>query len=116
VIDDEESIRGVARYMLEMMGFEVLSAVDGHQGVDLFRRRAKDIRFVLLDMAMPHLDGEQTYRELRRIRGDVRAILCSGFNEQSATSRFAGKGLAGFLQKPYTFEVLRAAVRQTMES
>jgi putative pyruvate formate lyase activating enzyme len=48
---------------------------------------------VLLDMTMPHMDGEETFRELRRIKADVRVILSSGYSEQDATVQFAGKGL-----------------------
>jgi CheY-like chemotaxis protein len=71
---------------------------------------------VLLDMTMPRMDGEETFRELRRIRPNVRAILSSGYNEQTATSRFAGKGLAGFIQKPYTLEQLTSEIRRVLES
>ena len=71
---------------------------------------------MLLDLTMPHLDGEETFREMRRLRDDVRAILSSGYNEQSATSRFAGKGLAAFLQKPYRYEQLQDVVRKVLES
>jgi DNA-binding NtrC family response regulator len=66
-------------------------------------------------MTMPHLDGEQAFREIRRIRGDAQVILTSGFSEHSATSRFAGKGLAGFIQKPFCFEKLMAVVRKALE-
>ena len=56
---------------------------------------------------MPELDGTATFAALRDLRADVRVLLMSGFNEQEAISRFAGKGLAGFLQKPFKSEDLR---------
>ena len=114
VVDDEETARGLAVHMLERMGFEVLAAADGREGVEIFRANKANIRLVLLDMTMPHMDGEETFRELRRIRIDVRVVLTSGYNEQTATSRFAGKGLAAFIQKPYRFEELRAVVRNVL--
>lgn len=114
VVDDEESILGLARRMLETMGFAVLTAADGRAGVEAFRTAGAGLRLVLLDMTMPHLDGEETFREMRRLRSDVKAILSSGYNEQTATSRFAGKGLAGFIQKPYGYEELLAVVRQVL--
>ncbi len=101
VVDDEEMIRDTARMILEAVGFEVALAADGREAVEIFRARSEEIRAVLLDMTMPHMGGEETFTELRRIRGDVRVILSSGYNEQEATNRFAGKGLAGFIQKPY---------------
>jgi PAS domain S-box-containing protein len=116
VVDDEEAVRGLVRHMLEMMGFTVLTAEDGREGLEVFRRERERIRLVLLDMTMPHLDGAETFREMRRMHGDVKAILTSGYNEQSAISPFAGKGLAGFIAKPYRYEDLLAVVRSALGS
>jgi len=52
------------------------------------------------------MDGEETFRELRRLRSDVRVVLSSGYNQQDVTQRFAGKRLAGFIQKPYRLKQL----------
>jgi PAS domain S-box-containing protein len=114
VVDDEESIRSLAKRMLERMGFAVVTANDGREALDIFRKQPNEIRLVLLDMTMPRLDGEETFRELCRIRGDIKAILSSGYDEQSATSRFTGKGLTGFVQKPYTYEQLMTACRTAL--
>ena len=116
LIDDEETVRGLVRRMLERMGFTVLTAADGREALELFRANTAQIRLMVLDMTMPHMDGEETFRELRRIRDDLIIILSSGYNEQTATSRFAGKGLAAFIQKPYRFEELRAVVRKALAS
>lgn len=115
VVDDEESVRGFTSRALERQGYKVLIARDGLEAVALFRQRCDEIRLVLLDMTMPHLDGEETFRELRRIREDVRVILTSGYNEQEATNRFVGKGLCGFIQKPYRPSDLLVAVRKALE-
>ena len=116
IVDDEESVRGLARVMLEEMGFSVLTASDGKEGVEVSRRESDRISVVLLDMTMPHMDGEEVFREMRRIRKDVPTILSSGYNEKSATVRFAGLGLAGFIQKPYSYTDLLAIVRKALES
>ncbi|MEK7280220.1 MAG: response regulator, partial [Nitrospirota bacterium] len=104
------------RVMLEEMGFSVLTASDGKEGVEVSRRESDRISVVLLDMTMPHMDGEEVFREMRRIRKDVPTILSSGYNEKSATVRFAGLGLAGFIQKPYSYTDLLAIVRKALES
>jgi CheY-like chemotaxis protein len=116
VVDDDETIRAVARQMLERAGFEILTAPDGRVGVDVFRAHADQIRAVLLDMTMPHLDGEATFRELRGIRADVTIILSSGFTEQDAIARFQGHSPAAFIQKPYSIDELLACVRSVLES
>ena len=101
VVDDEETVRIATKRMLETIGYTVLTAPDGRAALEIFRSRVDEIVLVLLDLTMPRLGGEETYRELRRIRPDARVLLSSGYNEQEITSRFAGKGLAGFIQKPY---------------
>ncbi|MCP4654059.1 MAG: response regulator [bacterium] len=115
LVDDEETVLKVARDMLGALGFEVLTAEDGRQAVEVFARRADEIRLVLLDMAMPRMDGEEAFREIRRIRPEARVLLSSGYNEQTATNRFAGRGLAGFIQKPYRLAALREKIRNVLE-
>jgi CheY-like chemotaxis protein len=102
LVDDDAGVRGASRRMFELFGFRVLEAANGRQGAELFARHAQEIRVVLLDMTMPEMGGEETFRELRRAREDVAVILTSGYNEIEATRRFVSKGLAGFLQKPFT--------------
>ena len=107
VVDDEPAIRQTASLMLSDLGFDVVTAVDGQEAVALYQREFEQIDLVLLDMTMPRMDGKSAFREMRRINPDAKVILSSGYNEQEATSHFAGKGLAGFIQKPYRFEILR---------
>jgi DNA-binding NarL/FixJ family response regulator len=60
------------------------------------------------------MDGEETFRELRRLCPDIRVLLTSGYNEQEAVQRFVGKGLAGFLQKPYVLSTLAERLRTVL--
>jgi len=60
------------------------------------------------------MDGEEAFRAMRRLHPDVTVILCSGYNEQDATQRFAGKGLAGFIQKPYNMAALREKLTEVL--
>jgi PAS domain S-box-containing protein len=101
IVDDEEAVRAVAKQTLARHGFNVLVAEDGKEGLRVFGENSDAITLVLLDMTMPHMGGEETFNEMRKMRPDVQVVLSSGYNEQEATSRFAGKGLAGFIQKPY---------------
>ena len=107
IVDDEETVCDVTEQMLERFGFSVLTAPDGHAALKLFGVHADEIVCVLLDLTMPLMDGEEAFREMRRLHPGVRVILCSGYNEQDAILRFAGKGLAGFIQKPFTMAALR---------
>jgi len=113
IADDEDMVRLVASRILELEGYEVVTAADGREAVERFEAHADELALVLLDMTMPRMSGSEAYQRMRAIR-DVPTILTSGYNEQDATSRFAGKGLAGFLQKPWTatglLDALRAAI------
>ena len=114
VVDDEAEVLNVAKIMLEHYGFSVISATDGREAIKLFQKHGKNIVCVLLDMTMPHMDGEETYQELRRIRKDVRVIIASGYSEQEITKRFAGHQLAGFVEKPYEATALMAKMRDAL--
>ncbi len=111
LVDDEETVRTVGRQMLERMGFVVIPAGDGREALDVFRKQADILDCVIMDLTMPHMDGEEAFREMRRIRNDVQVVLSSGYHEQEVTQRFTGKGLAGFIQKPYTMSALRDALQ-----
>ena len=107
LVDDEESLIGLGARMLEHLGFTVLTAADGLQAVERYRERGKEIDLVLMDLTMPHMDGAEAFGELRRLNPDVRVILASGYSYEDVASRFAGKGLDGVLQKPYTLAKMR---------
>jgi two-component system cell cycle sensor histidine kinase/response regulator CckA len=115
IVDDEPAVRSVGRRMVEALGFTVETAVDGQDALDRIRAEPERFRAVLLDLTMPRCDGEETFRELRRINPSAAVILMSGFNEQEAIARFAGKGLAAFLQKPFALPALRQALRRLLE-
>ncbi len=115
VIDDEPAVRRVTRAVLERLGFDVLEAADGAIAVEIFMREREHIRLALLDLTMPRMDGEETFRRLRQLDPDVRIVLMSGYNSQNVTTQFAGKGLAGFMQKPFRADELAAQVRAVLE-
>jgi PAS domain S-box-containing protein len=118
VVDDEEGVRTVAQGVLERVGFDVLEARDGREGVDVFRERAGDIRAVLLDMTMPRMSGVEALREIRRIRQDVPVILSSGYSEEDAADhfRFGEDEMSGFIQKPYAAAGLVDKLREVLEA
>jgi PAS domain S-box-containing protein len=115
LVDDEETVRAVSERMLRKLGFDVLPASNGSEALDLFRRGESQFSAVMLDLTMPHPDGNATFAELRRINPHIRVLLMSGFNEQDATLRFAGQGLSGFIQKPFEASALRAKLHAMFE-
>ncbi len=110
VVDDEAMIRDIASRVLESGGYQVTTANDGVDALRLFAERPDAFVCVLLDMTMPQLNGEETFAALRKLAPDVRVVLSSGYTEQEATQRFIGKGLAGFVAKPWSADELLAAI------
>ena len=114
VIDDEEIVRRTAKAMLERYGYSVVVAENGKDGLDLFHVLDDKVALVLLDMTMPVMGGEETLRHLRAKRQNVKVLLSSGYNEVEAIRRFSGKGLAGFIQKPYSAIVMAEKVKSVL--
>jgi CheY-like chemotaxis protein len=92
----------------------VLTAVDGRTALSLYQEEQSKIDLVLLDLAMPQMDGRETLRTLREFDPDVRVLLCSGYNEQDAGPRSSGEASTGFVQKPYSISVLQEALRSAL--
>jgi len=115
VIDDEESVRQAATTALENYGYKVVVADNGKEGIELFQKLNSEISLVLLDMTMPVMSGEEALVRLQKIRPAVPVVLSSGYNEAEATRSFTGKGLAGFVQKPYTAAQLAEEVQNALQ-
>ena len=111
LVDDEEMLRESTSEALESFDVEVLVAADGQEAVDLVSRKGDAIDLVFMDLTMPRMDGRQAFQEIRRICPGVPVVLTSGYNEQESIQDFIGRGLAGFLQKPYTLKALRETLQ-----
>jgi signal transduction histidine kinase/CheY-like chemotaxis protein len=116
IVDDEETIRSMTRTMLETVGYRVYEAADGRESLDVYKENQQSIDVVLMDLTMPHMDGEEAFRELRRINNRVKLILCSGFSKHDIQEKFSGKGVAGYLQKPFQMSQMLELVSETITS
>ena len=107
-------VRRTANAVLEKYGYRVLLAESGPQAIEIFRRDPDAVSLVLLDLTMPLMGGEETLEALCAIRPDVKAIVSSGYSEAEAVRRFAGRCLAGFLQKPYSPQALAEKIKSLL--
>ncbi len=110
VIDDEESMRDVAGEMLREMGYEVLTAADGREGAEQYRRQDKRIDVVIVDMIMPVMSGPECIRELLQADSGVRIVVASGYALDTQTRSALGMGVKCFLHKPFDAAALSEAV------
>jgi len=115
LVDDDMATLLLMRRILVEAGYRVIAAQSGFECLDLFRSSSHSYDVVILDMAMPLLDGEETFQRLREIRADVPVILCAGFIQQEKLDRLMSSGLAGLLRKPLAPDEIVEHVRATLE-
>jgi PAS domain S-box-containing protein len=116
IVDDEETVRNVARQLLERVGFTVETAEDGEAALVALQPDVDRFRLILLDMTMPRLDGIRTLQEMRRRGSRSQVLLMSGFSEQQARERLGACNVSGFLQKPFDFPVLQQRIEVALRT
>jgi CheY-like chemotaxis protein len=116
VIEDEQLVRESIADMLALEGLPCLVAEDGAAGLAALAGHLGDVRVVVLDLTMPGMSGEATFRGLRSLDPRLRILITSGIDESVARERFASEPIAGYLQKPYPLPTLVRVVRNLLGS
>jgi hypothetical protein len=116
VVDDEVSVREIARVTLETYGYRVMTAIDGAEAIALYAQYLPDIKAVILDMMMPIMDGPASIRALRKVDPDVRIIAVSGLKEFSRFGEVASTDVNAFLSKPFTAEALLRTLHEVLDT
>jgi len=115
LVDDDETVRSVAKIMLKKAGFSVITGNNGKEALQLFKDRGDELTCVLMDLTMPHMDGDVASLEMLRIRTDIPIILSSGYNPQEIQNRFGGENQMAFIQKPYQMSTLLETLHSVLE-
>ncbi len=114
LIDDEPSVRQITSQTLEAFGYRVITASDGADATAIFARRMREIDVVITDMMMPIMDGPATIQVLMRMNPKVRIIAASGLNANGMVAKAVSAGVAHFIPKPYTAEMLLKTLQQVL--
>jgi CheY-like chemotaxis protein len=114
VVDDDPLALNITQRLLHRTGYTVWTASGGEEAINLYKRHAKQINLVLLDVVMPYVNGEEVYRELVRINPDVTILVVSGFTPKTAERLLTVSG-ARFLSKPFSRNRLAAEVRELLD-
>ncbi|OLS17051.1 MAG: Blue-light-activated protein [Candidatus Heimdallarchaeota archaeon LC_2] len=110
--DDDPTITKTAENMLRYLGYEVIIASNGKEGIELLEENIDKIKLIILDLTMPIMSGKETFSKMRKISQNIPIILSSGYNEVEIVERFVGRNLTGFLQKPYSIDKLRQTINK----
>jgi len=114
LVDDDPTVRDMAKAMLTYLGFSVLEATDGMEGVEVFRQHQDRIRCVISDLTMPRLDGWETLTALRQLAPGIPVILSSGYDKAQVLTGDHPELPQAFLGKPYHLAGMREAIRQAL--
>ncbi len=106
VVEDEDTLRFAVSRMLRKRGFGVIEAADGNAAIDLFRAHTDDVDIVLLDLTIPGLPSREVWKEMRRIRPEIKVILTTAYSREIVAARPDWAQAAAFIRKPYRLEQL----------
>jgi CheY-like chemotaxis protein len=114
-IEDEAAVRNFAKTILTDSGFEVFTAEDGLEGVDIFEKNMDQIDLVITDIAMPKLNGTETFIRIRQISRDIPIIFNSGYAEKQMAAQISKLNHNGYIQKPYSISTLLKQVNSILK-
>jgi CheY-like chemotaxis protein len=116
VAEDEQVVRDIAVRILKKGGYKVLTAEDGIEAVEIFRRQGDNIDMLLLDVVMPKMSGRAVYEQIRRMAPNIPALFTSGYDPDVTQPRFFHDHDKRLLTKPYSPDDLLRSVRNIIDS
>ena len=114
VVEDEDSVRQLCTELLEIFGYNTITASDGLEGVEMFKANQNRIDLVLLDLLMPRMNGIEAYAEFIKMKPDIKVLISSGFTEEALAEKMKGPLPAGYLHKPYQMENLKEEIERIL--
>ena len=115
IVDDDQTASRAGRDILERWGYRVMTAETGIEAIDIYAEYKEDIHMVVLDVFLPDLNGDQVYRELRKINPDILVLLASGYNINTQIKSLLKQGCVDFVQKPFQTQSLSSKARAVLD-
>ena len=113
VVDDEKNIRVTLRESLKSLGFDVDTAINGEEALELAARRTYEL--ILLDLKMPGMDGMEVFRQLRERSPSTAVVLVTAHGSVEAAVEAMKLGAVDFLQKPFAPQEIRDVVTHVLQ-
>jgi nitrogen-specific signal transduction histidine kinase len=121
VAEDEEALRGLARTILEQLGYTVLLASDGAEAVEVFEANREAVSLLVLDIVMPRMGGREAYESILKSGSNVPALFMTGYSAQIVQSQFVAQNEflertgSPHIEKPYSLEAFGRKVREALD-
>ena len=114
-MEDEESLRHLARRTLQSQGYNILEACDGVAALVLCQRHLPIIDIVVTDVVMPNLSGADMVQRLKAVRPHLKVLYMSGYTDSAVVRHGVEEAEVNYLQKPFTPDLLRRKVRELLD-
>ncbi len=115
LVEDEDFLLDLVRFLLESKGYKVYSAKDGLEAIEIYKSRKHEIDLVFTDLGLPGLTGMEEFIKLKEINSNVKVIFASGFFEPDLKSELLKTGAKGFVQKPYMSDDVLRTLREVLD-
>ena len=113
--DDDELCLDVGVQILKKLGYSVLQARDGQEALEVFENNKNTVDLVILDMRMPY-NGGRAFDQLKQIKSDVKVLIASGYTEDQQIREMFKQGCIGFIQKPFSVNLLSKKVLKALQN
>jgi len=113
--DDDALCLDVGVKILQKLGYSVLQARDGQEALEVFESNKNTVDLVILDMRMPH-NGGRAFDQLKQIKSDVKVLIASGYTEDRQIRNMFEQGCVGFIQKPFSINVLSRKITKALQN
>jgi len=116
VVDDEQDVRALCHKLLTRAGYQVLTASNGLEALEVFEQERQNIALVILDVIMPEMGGKECFARLRQMDPSVKVLMASGYASGGTANTAEQLGADGFVSKPYRVAQLLRVVRETLDA
>jgi PAS domain S-box-containing protein len=116
IVEDEEQVMGVTRTILKRLGYHVLTARTGMEGVNIGRSYDGDIDLAIIDIYLPDMRGDMIYKLLKKVRRNLKVIILSGYALDGPAQKILNAGAQAFMQKPFKLAALSEKVKNVLET
>ncbi len=120
VMDDEDMVRDIAQTMLQLSGYQVISAKNGSKAIDLYKKAEEDntpIAAVIMDLTIPNgMGGQKAVQEILRINPNAKVLVSSGYSNDPVMVNYQDYGFKGAVIKPYELRELQKAIATVITS
>lgn len=116
IVEDESMLLELLKAVFEEEGYQVVTAKNGEEAVEVFRARGNTIALVFTDMGLPKLGGWEVFQKLRQMEPKIKVILASGFVDAAVREDMMRQGAAEVLQKPYVPHIILDRIRKVLDA